>query len=95
MVCGAKVEVMASLRDIMSRSKAERPPQPNACDKFASVNEVDGRGVAIGIVLGTVLGYFIFSVTENTIWIYLGAGLGIIIALGLKKRNGGDGDGTE
>jgi hypothetical protein len=56
------------------------------------VNEVDGRGVAIGIVLGTVIGFGLYAVTQNTIWIYLGAGLGIIAALGLKKRGGGDGD---
>jgi len=59
------------------------------------VNEVDGRAVAIGIVVGVVLGSLVFVLTgsDNTYWIYIGAGVGVILALGLKRRNnGGDGE---
>lgn len=52
------------------------------------MNDVDGRTIAVGIVVGTILGFVLYAVTQNTIWIYLGAALGIILAMGLNKYKG-------
>lgn len=55
-----------------------------------AVNEVDGRVIAVGIFVGVVLGFIVYMVTNNVIFIYLGAALGVVLALGIKKRSGGD-----
>ncbi|MCB0919608.1 MAG: hypothetical protein KDC39_13690 [Actinobacteria bacterium] len=54
------------------------------------MNEVDGRVIAVGIFVGVVLGFIVYMVTNNVIFIYLGAALGVVLALGIKKRSGGD-----
>ena len=48
---------------------------------------IDGRVVAMGIGAGTVIGFLIYLFTANVIFIYLGAGLGVILALGVKSRS--------
>ena len=42
-----------------------------------------GVGLVFGVALGTVL----FALTENAVWIGLGAGLGILFGAGFAKRS--------
>lgn len=73
---------------------ALRVRRPMDSGRFGRMNEVDGRAVAVGIAVGTILGFLVYSATQNTIWIYLGAGIGIILALGLGQFTNSNGDDT-
>ena len=54
------------------------------------MNPVDGRLIAIGIVVGVVVGFGLMALTQETFWIYLGAGVGVILALSLKPKDKSD-----
>lgn len=54
--------------------------------------------MAVGIVLGMVVGLVIFYFTSNQTWIYLGAAIGAILLMNSgifpPRNSGGDKDGS-
>ena len=54
------------------------------------MNLVDARVVAVGVVVSVVAGFAVMALTGNMWWIYIGAGVGITLALGLRPRNKGE-----
>lgn len=45
------------------------------------MDRFDGRAMAVGIVLGLVVGLVLYYFTSNTMLIYLGAGIGAILLM--------------
>ena len=41
----------------------------------------------VGLISGVALGTVFFALTENAVWIGLGAGLGILFGAGFAKRS--------
>ncbi len=41
----------------------------------------------VGLIFGVAIGVVLFAVTENAVWIGLGAGLGILFGAGIARRN--------
>ena len=41
----------------------------------------------VGLIFGAAIGVVLFTLTENAVWIGLGAGLGILFGAGFAKRN--------
>lgn len=47
------------------------------------MDEFDGRGLALGIIGGVIVGFGLLMLTDNAVWVGLIAGIGAI--LGLNK----------
>jgi hypothetical protein len=45
------------------------------------MDRFDGRSMAVGIVLGMVVGLALFALTSNTMLIYLSAGIGAVLCM--------------
>ena len=60
------------------------------------MDRFDGRAMAVGIVLGMVVGLVIFYFTDNQTWIYLSAAIGAILLMNSgifpPRNSGGDKD---
>jgi hypothetical protein len=41
----------------------------------------------VGLIFGAAIGVVLFALTENAVWIGLGAGLGILFGAGFARRN--------
>lgn len=40
----------------------------------------------VGLIFGVAIGVVLFALTENAVWIGLGAGLGILFGAGFARR---------
>ncbi len=45
------------------------------------MDRFDGRAMAVGIVLGLIVGLVIYYFVHNTMWIYLGSAVGAILLM--------------
>ena len=54
-------------------------------------NEKDRRArkpipAGVGLIFGAAIGTVLFALTENAVWLGLGAGLGILFGAGFARR---------
>ena len=54
------------------------------------MNTFDGRGLAVGIAGGVVIGLIIMFITGNSIWIAVLAAIGAVIGMNAGFGNKGD-----
>ena len=49
-------------------------------------NERKPIPAGVGLIFGVAIGVVLFALTENAVWIGLGAGLGILFGAGFARR---------
>ncbi|MDP4014285.1 MAG: hypothetical protein U0990_01840 [Candidatus Nanopelagicales bacterium] len=48
------------------------------------MGEVDGRGMAIGIVAGVAVGLLVLAFTGNVVWLGLMAAIGAVLGINIR-----------